>query len=101
LRVNSIEQAKIVEIVKRYAVNADVYLFGSRVYDHKKGGDIDILVLDEKALDFSTKLDILTDLNCEICEQKYDVVSFTLESNEPFKNHILQHAIKLSSADIN
>ena len=58
-----------------FGPEADVYLFGSRTDDHKKGGDIDLLVEPENLYDelsqvvrLKTKLDVLLGL------QKIDVV---------------------------
>jgi predicted nucleotidyltransferase len=43
MRLSSFEIASIVELVKKhFANNAEVYLFGSRVNDELKGGDIDL-----------------------------------------------------------
>ena len=53
-----------------------VRLFGSRVDDHRKGGDIDLLIEGvERDLDpFLCKLRFLADLKSEIGEQRIDVV---------------------------
>jgi uncharacterized protein len=44
VRLTDRERDTIVSAVHRYDVQAQVYLFGSRVDDAKKGGDIDLLV---------------------------------------------------------
>jgi len=52
-----------------------IYLFGSRVDDNRKGGDIDLYlqIKDTKSL-VSKKLDFLVKLKREIGQQKIDVV---------------------------
>lgn len=43
MRLSSFEIASIVELVKKhFANNAEVFLFGSRVNDELKGGDVDL-----------------------------------------------------------
>jgi len=44
MRLTDRERNAIVSAVHRYDAQAQVYLFGSRVDDAKKGGDIDLLV---------------------------------------------------------
>ncbi len=44
MRLSDRERSAIVSAVHRYDAEAQVFLFGSRVDDTKKGGDIDILV---------------------------------------------------------
>jgi predicted nucleotidyltransferase len=44
MRLTDRERKTIVSTVHRYDAQAQVYLFGSRVDDAKKGGDIDLLV---------------------------------------------------------
>ena len=55
--------------------NGAIYLFGSRVDDTKKGGDIDLYIStpDKKDL-VSKKIDFLVGLKRKIGEQKIDVV---------------------------
>ena len=53
-------------------VDDEVYLFGSRVDDYKKGGDIDLLVFSKKP---SYKLSQDISVNFfKICEEKIDVI---------------------------
>jgi predicted nucleotidyltransferase len=54
-----------------------MWLFGSRVDDAKRGGDIDLYVEsaeEDMALLVRQRLDFLAELNMELGEQKIDVV---------------------------
>lgn len=44
MRLSDPERKTIVSAVRRYDAQAQVFLFGSRVDDSKKGGDIDLMV---------------------------------------------------------
>lgn len=74
--------------------NAQLYLFGSRVDDDKKGGDIDLLVVSKEV----TKRD-LRDLRIEFFkhfgEQKLDIILDDGEFKNPFTKHILKKAVLL------
>ncbi len=62
------------ETIKQYIKNPTVILFGSRVYDDKKGGDIDILVKTKEHVSLQTQIEILA--RCEIkgIDRKIDMV---------------------------
>ena len=67
------------EVIKKYFKeifkNGEVYLFGSRVDDTKRGGDIDLyLVLKEHSNLFDKKIKFLAKIKRELGEQKIDVV---------------------------
>jgi predicted nucleotidyltransferase len=72
---------------------AVVYLFGSRVDDNKKGGDIDLLVF-SKDMSFEKKLELQCLLLRFLGDQKIDVV-IASERNKNFVNYIKQEAILL------
>ncbi|MEO8109213.1 MAG: nucleotidyltransferase domain-containing protein [Ginsengibacter sp.] len=59
--------------ISRFDAEAQIYLFGSRVNDAAKGGDIDILVISNK-IGFVEKIKIKTGIFNEIEEQKLDLV---------------------------
>jgi len=50
MRVNKQHTDFIKQTISKFLPDATVYLFGSRVHDDQKGGDIDILVIGEKEL---------------------------------------------------
>ena len=58
-----------------FGENAKVYLFGSRVDDTKKGGDIDLyLEVDDRQSVFEKKLTLLSELRKNLGDQKIDLI---------------------------
>ena len=58
-----------------FGENAKVYLFGSRVDDTKKGGDIDLyLEVDDRQSVFEKKLTLLSALRKNLGDQKIDLI---------------------------
>ena len=77
--------------------NGDIYLFGSRLDDTKKGGDIDILLLPkDKRNALKLSLKIQTKFFSE-CEQKIDVIIY---NDQPFCKEIIKNAKRLDIARI-
>lgn len=66
-----------------------IYIFGSRVYDNKKGGDIDVMILSDKKLNWKKKAKIKWLFFDKFGEQRLDIVSFTHKEEDPFKRIIL------------
>ncbi|MDC7221295.1 MAG: nucleotidyltransferase domain-containing protein [Spirochaetales bacterium] len=54
--------------------NMDIYLFGSRVDDSRKGGDIDLFVKAGKLISLKDKLKVLTLLEMRGIERKVDLI---------------------------
>ena len=76
MRINKEDIVLIKTITKEcFGNNAKVYLFGSRVDDRKKGGDIDLYIeTDIKNDVFKEKLKMLGMLHEVLGEQKIDIV---------------------------
>ena len=73
----------------------EIYLFGSRVDDTKKGGDIDLyLVIDEEENRFQKKLKFLAKIKKELGEQKIDVI-FNRDKERLIEQKALQWGVKL------
>lgn len=75
--------------------NVKIYLFGSRVDDNKKGGDIDLLILADRKLKFAEKSHIKWVFFKKFGEQKLDLISFQHQDTDPFKLTALTDAIEL------
>jgi uncharacterized protein len=76
------------------STSAKIYLFGSRVDDTKKGGDIDLLIVSDKL----TKKDIRKvriEFFKAFGEQKLDIILDNGEFKNPFHKLIFQKAILL------
>ena len=76
-----------------------VFLFGSRIDDEKKGGDIDLFITNKEKskLTISSKIEFLTELKLLIGEQKIDVVldnAFTRQKKQ-FYRTVTQQAVEL------
>ena len=89
MRLQSEEKQAITETIAKFDNDADVYLFGSRVDDTKKGGDIDILVISDKIDDHSLFL-IEEEIFKQIEEQKIDFVLTKSDLNNLFARMILK-----------
>ena len=75
--------------------DAVVYLFGSRIYDGKKGGDIDIMVISDKKISWKEKAKIKWRYFERFGEQKLDIVSSSFNERNPFKELVLHEGIRL------
>ena len=90
MRLDALEREAL-----KYALNdfnGDVYLFGSRIDDTKKGGDIDILLVPkERTNTFKLSLGIQRKFFSK-CEENIDVVIY---DESPFCQEALKNAKKL------
>lgn len=83
------------ETIKSLIPDAKVYLFGSRIDDSKKGGDIDILITASQMIDFKVKGRIKRDFYNKFGEQKIDLVCSIKGDYNSFTDIILEEAIEL------
>lgn len=93
MRLAREELAAIHDAVHSVDADAQVYLFGSRVDDSAKGGDIDLLVLSKK-INVMAKLQILASLHQQLGERKIDVAVFA-DASRPFAKMALEHGVLL------
>jgi predicted nucleotidyltransferase len=93
MRLKDTEQVAILSTVKCLDKNARVYLFGSRVDDTKKGGDIDLLVISD-SLTRDDKRTIKIKLYELLGEQKIDIV-LAADDSDPFVKLALETGVEL------
>ena len=77
------EEASIIKtIILKYIKDAKIILFGSRVDDNKRGGDIDIFVQTNQEVTLKEQIKILTDIEMNGVLRKVDLVLKTPTSKE-------------------
>lgn len=78
MRLKTYEVEAIKETYTHIFADGLVYLFGSRVDDHKKGGDIDLYLVPDQPLTVSEAYDkkskFRLELKDKIGEQKIDII---------------------------
>lgn len=76
MRLKSFEISLIKSITERvFGKNSKIILFGSRVYDDVKGGDIDLYIqASNEANLWEKKIDFLVQLKSALGDQKIDVI---------------------------
>jgi len=62
------------EIIVKYITDPKIILFGSRIYDNKKGGDIDMLVEVQENIDLKTQIKILAECKIKGIDRKIDMI---------------------------
>ena len=94
MRLDNQEKAALYKAIEN--IDDEVYLFGSRVDDKQKGGDIDLLIFSEEN-PFKLSQQISVDFFME-CEEKIDVVVFNpmklSKEQQSFLNIINRERIK-------
>ncbi len=93
MRLRTEEREAIVRAVRCLDPQGKVYLFGSRVDDSAKGGDIDLLVFSNKTA-LEDKLCLKKNIYASIEEQKIDII-ITRDGQESFVKHILPQCVQL------
>jgi len=73
MRITQEERQIITEIIRAFDPHAEIRLFGSRVNDERKGGDIDLLVI-SYTLTYRDKLLIRGQLKDRLGERKIDLI---------------------------
>jgi len=93
MRLRELEKKSIVKAIKAVDPDARIYLFGSRVDDNRRGGDIDLLIITDK-LTYDDKLTIKKQIFYEIEDQKIDII-ISRDGNEPFVKMIFDQGTQL------
>lgn len=94
MRLNKKEIEILRESLKSLDPEAKLYLFGSRLYDDRRGGDIDLLIVSKKM----TKKDLRKIKRAfynEFGEQKIDIILDNGEYDDPFVRRIKLEAVQL------
>ncbi len=90
MRLNEFEIEAIKTSFKEYFKKGEVYLFGSRLDDTQKGGDIDLYIKTDQPNKVRKKVAFLASLKEKIGDQKIDVV-LNYDATSPIEQTALAH----------
>lgn len=91
MRLSEKEKQALKEVFKDF--EGEIYIFGSRTDNTKKGGDIDILLKPYKQISFEDILKYQARY-FSIMDSDIDIVVY--EENNPFVKDIIEHAERLN-----
>jgi len=96
MRLTKVEIMYIQEVFKEIFKKGEIFLFGSRIDDTLKGGDIDLFVTTNSRKDnnLEKKLDFLALLKQKIGDQKIDLI-ISKDKNRLIEKEALQKGISL------
>ena len=94
MRISEIEKTTIVNAILEKDNNAQIFLFGSRTDDFKKGGDIDILVQSDE-IGLLEIVKIKSTIFKHIPEQKIDLLVSKSNETTHFVDFISNQLISL------
>ena len=96
MRLTNDEIQAIKKAFKETFKDGRIYLFGSRVDDTKRGGDIDLYLVPNEKFDNEQekKIDFLIKLDEYIGEQKIDVI-IAKDKNRLIEKEALEYGVKL------
>jgi len=94
MRLEEWEVREIKEAAKMiFDENVKVLLFGSRVYDEKKGGDIDLYVITDNP-SVKRESEFWIELQKRLGEQKIDII-LSIDKNRSIEKAALKEGIEL------
>ncbi len=82
MRLKQFEVESITNAIKTLDAHAQIYLFGSRTDDAKRGGDIDVLIISQ-TLSYNDKIKIVQRLYETLGEQKIHII-IAKDAKAPF-----------------
>lgn len=91
MRLSDSERKSIRDVILKYDPKALIYLFGSRVHDEKRGGDIDILILSSQITE-EHRRSIKLQLYDALGEQKIDLL-IAADTSKPFVRIALENGV--------
>ncbi len=96
MRLSQLEIDGIKKAFKEVFKDGKVYLFGSRVDDNKRGGDIDLYIIPSKEIENirEKKIEFLVKLDEYIGEQKVDVI-ISKDKSRLIEQEALKNGIEL------
>lgn len=99
MRLTKKQKDTIVKVFLHYFKSGEIYLFGSRIDDEKKGGDIDLYIItDDNVNIYDKKINFLTTLNTLLGEQKIDLI-ISKDKNRPIEKEAINKGINLMDID--
>jgi len=94
MRLKDFEIKAIKDAVYSLDKNSKIYLFGSRVDDSKRGGDIDLIIISKK-LTSGDKYKIYSGITKVIDEQKIDIIINNGKNKNLFVENSLKESLQL------
>jgi predicted nucleotidyltransferase len=95
MRINSEQIKTITEITHSVAgADAQVWLYGSRLQDDRRGGDIDLMIQTISPLSLMDRATIKSRLEF-LLNKPVDVLATTLDSTRPFVEIARAQAVRL------
>jgi len=94
MRLTDAEVKVLKSALAEISPKAELFLFGSRVDDDKKGGDIDLLVVDPN-LEWQDLRKLRLAFFAQFGEQKLDIILDDGSFKDPFHRLIKQQAVPL------
>ena len=95
MRLNDLEQNSIKKAFKDIFKNGEIYLFGSRVDDNKRGGDIDLYIVPQIKENLREKKSLfLSKLYEYIGEQKIDII-IAKDKNRLIEQEAIKNGVRL------
>jgi predicted nucleotidyltransferase len=83
------------QLIQEKIPGSAIYLFGSRVDDNARGGDIDLMVITQNLVDKKIFTTIRIEFYKRFGWQKIDLINFIYEDQSTFRQLIEPQAIEL------